>query len=233
MGPILESAQPRLQKHFLEHTESWIRTSYRIPPDDKILCALWLGGFSRRGFVVTDKALYWNIGSGAARNFDCLRKTAGGGDAEFFVETVLPETIGLSSEQAGADRLTKLTLRMGETEKNFYFKKLDERRAGIVRDILSCALNQGEVPQIDLGEAVSGAKPSKVRDWADRIALALRGGMEKTRRCFASVKCGVQNKVRGRQRKKAGCTESPPKAEGNARRKGDGARARDFLCASL
>lgn len=193
MTIVFEMGRLRLQKQFLQHTESWIRRLYGIVPDEIPLCALWLGRRSRKGFVVTNKALHWNIGSRMTATCGCLEKSVDGEAVVFSVETILPEAVALSPENVGNDRLTKITIRGKNSEQSFYFKKLEEKHAEIMLDILKFGLNQGTVPQIDLSEFIVEVQPSEIQNLLDCFLWTCSNLKQKAKKFFSLLQGKFQS----------------------------------------
>ncbi len=212
MATVFEMGRLRLQKHFLKHTENLIRRMHRISPDEMLLCALWLGGRTRKGFVVTDKALYWNIGSKMTGTCGCLEKSVDGEAVVFSVETILPEAVALSPENVGNDRLTKITIRGKKEEQVFYFKKLEEKHTEIMLDILKFSLNQGTVPQIDLSDFIVEVQPSEIQNLLDCFLWTCSSLKKEVKRFFSSLQgkfqssCTMDTSV-GNESARAGTSE--------------------------
>ena len=51
----------RIQKKFSNSTNKFLKQAFNCNDNETILCAVWISFLKRKGFLLTDKKIYWNI----------------------------------------------------------------------------------------------------------------------------------------------------------------------------
>ena len=51
----------RIQKKFSNSTNKFLKQAFNCNDNETILCAVWISFLKRKGFLFTDKKIYWNI----------------------------------------------------------------------------------------------------------------------------------------------------------------------------
>ena len=70
----------KLQKEFLENEINLIKRKFKILESENILFSVWTNKFLYKGFVFTEKGLYWNLNYKYSKNnlsneiIDCIEK---------------------------------------------------------------------------------------------------------------------------------------------------------------
>ena len=62
----------KLQKEFLENEIIFIKRKFNISESEKILFSVWTNNFLQKGFVFTEKGLYWNLNFKYKKNNYCI-----------------------------------------------------------------------------------------------------------------------------------------------------------------
>lgn len=202
MNPIFEITKLHLQKGFPQHTECRLRRIYGIDSKDKILCGLWTARFFRKGFVFTDKALYWNLGFASERTCGCLLKSESEGVATFTMDKVPAETLNLSSKDAASDFVFKLAIKTDKTEKTLYFKEVSEEQKTVFLNTLSYGFNQNEFPQQDLMDIMLSEEPLVFYNGLDCVLNSFYSAKEKIKETFVSFSNNVKEKKQQKQKEK-------------------------------
>lgn len=160
MGSINKISQLVFQNEFSENEKKRIRYIYSNDLDEKILCGIYLNKFFRKGFVLTDKNIYWNIGFNSKNDFGKIEKHSEN-PVDFSITDIIPE----EEKDVLDDYISKLTIKNNSQEKNLFFYRLNENKKNILLETLKIGYIQDET--LKNNPDVYIRKTSKIQDVID------------------------------------------------------------------
>lgn len=155
------------QRDFSENTEERIFSFFNFSAGENLLCAVWTNAFSRYGFVITNKSLYWHLKTNDGIKSGGIIKNQ---NAEFQISPHISSDNPMAGlANSVAEECSKLEIRISGRTEEFYITALNEEKGKTLCDILKFAFNQGELPQIDLGELVKTPSFLPLRSFCDEV----------------------------------------------------------------
>lgn len=187
---MFKIAQIYLQKDFEKNTEIRIKRRYGINQQETIFCGIWIKKFSRQGFVLTNKALYWDFKLDSEKNYDNVVKETG--EQVFFS---IYDGIVENREQFQEDFFSKLEIKTTNETKVIYFNRLNENQKQTLTDLLNFGFNHNELPQRDLSPSMILKQNSKLQNVFDGI----RNGIYSCKKNILGKICLIKDSIKKRQ----------------------------------
>lgn len=159
----------KLQKEFLENEINLIKRKFKILESENILFSVWTNKFLFKGFVFTEKGLYWNLNYKYSKNnlsneiIDCIEKKYVE-SCEFTYNKILPEVIDFKPSEIKTEDVYRIEIKFPEKNYMFNFISLKEVEVNLLTEILKYGFIYNEVPKIKL-DSISEVKNSKINNY--------------------------------------------------------------------
>lgn len=159
----------KLQKEFLENEIIFIKRKFKILESENILFSVWTNKFLYKGFVFTEKGLYWNLNYKYSKNnlsneiIDCIEKKSVE-NCEFTYNKILPEVIDFKPSEIKTDDVYRIEIKFPEKNYMLNFISLKEVEVNLLTEILKYGFIYNEVPKIKL-DSISEVKNSKINNF--------------------------------------------------------------------
>ena len=107
----------KLQKEFLENEIIFIKRKFNISESEKILFSVWTNNFLQKGFVFTEKGLYWNLNikykknNSAKKIINYIQKESDE-NYEFTYNKILPEVIDFSPKEIKTENVFRIEIKL-------------------------------------------------------------------------------------------------------------------------
>lgn len=166
---IISVDKLKLQKEFLENEIIFIKRKFKILESENILFSVWTNKFLFKGFVFTEKGLYWNLNYKYSKNnlsneiIDCIEKKSVE-NCEFTYNKILPEVIDFKPSEIKTDDVYRIEIKFPEKNYMFNFISLKEVEVNLLTEILKYGFIYNEVPKIKL-DLISEVKNSKINNF--------------------------------------------------------------------
>ena len=159
----------KLQKEFLENEIIFIKRKFNISESEKILFSVWTNNFLQKGFVFTEKGLYWNLNfkykknNSAKKIINYIQKESDE-NYEFTYNKILPEVIDFSPKEIKTENVFRIEIKSSNKNFLFNFISLNENEVSLLTEILKYGFIYNEVPKIKL-DLISEIKKSKLNNF--------------------------------------------------------------------
>lgn len=165
--PLIKTKNIYFQRTFSKSSEERISAFFNFSDDETLLCGLWTKAFSRFGFVISNKAIYWYLKTSDGVKSGGIIKQE---NMEFQISPyIYSGNTAASIENSIAEECSRLEIRSPEKNESFYLTGLTEEKGKTLCDILRFAFLQEKLPQIDLGKLVKTPAFTLFRTFCDEI----------------------------------------------------------------
>lgn len=217
---IIYTNKLKIQKDFLENEITFIKRKFKISDSENILFSVWTNLFLQKGFVFTEKGLYWNLNFKYSKNnlykeiTNYIEKNHTE-KYEFNYTKILPEVIDFSPKEIKTENVFRIEIKSSDKNFMFNFITLSEDEIKLLTEVLKYGFVYNEIPKIKL-DLINEVKNFKINDFFCLIKNkinSIKNGLKNNKKKEKVRKNKEKNKKQKRANSKKDNSEKISKAK--------------------